>query len=76
MIHMGSGDHSASECYVLVCELIEAFGLISGLQQPRHWDREPSKQEKAEHKREMKEAEWRVKEISRHISTALKGSRQ
>ena len=75
ILFMGNGESSTAKCYELVERLMKAFVTLSGLQQPAHWNHEPTKEEL----NREKEFEWRgrkeLERLTQDIAVSLTGKK-
>lgn len=72
-IFLGNGEHSEAECRRLHKDLDEAISTLCGLQQPMHWDHEPSRDEKAKNKWETMREEAKLEWLATSVYQRLTG---
>lgn len=73
ILFMGMGDHSMAKCYDLHRRMAKCFYILSGLQQPPHYDRKLSEEEKAQEQRQIRRDEFEIETFVRDIVMALTG---
>jgi hypothetical protein len=74
-IFMGNGNVSGARCYSLIQSLVEAFSLLGVIQQPIHWDHEPTPAEKSIDEAKREAMEYEIEHTARNIAEALTGKK-
>jgi hypothetical protein len=73
LVFLGSGLHSLAERARLHRRLDEALDLSGGMQQPQHWDHEPTQAEREATERVDRESVQEVEDACRDLVAALVG---
>ena len=73
LVFLGSGLHSLAERARLHRRLDEALDLSGGMQQPQHWDHEPTQADREATERVDRESVQEVEDACRDLVAALVG---